>query len=69
MPLDPNGSRPESFAPGGLAFEQQNFTAKEVEHSGPKPNDWRPKKKIGRPDQRKLDQAYRDNYEKAFGHT
>lgn len=67
MPIDPNGSRPETFAPGGLEFEQQNFTSREVEPSGPKANDWRPKKKIGLPDQRKICQAYREGWDRIFG--
>ena len=67
MPIDPNGSKPEVMNPGGGEFIAQNYTAREIEHLPGKPNNWRPKKKVGLPDDASLREAYRAGWDRIFG--
>jgi hypothetical protein len=49
-------------------WKAENFTSKEWDEKGGRDGCGGPKKKVGLPDQRKIAQAFRDNYEKTFGH-
>jgi hypothetical protein len=68
MVIEKHGSKPEeiNFGEGATRYVAQQFTSREVEHTPD--GKWRPKTKSALRDEGANNQAYRDNYSKAFGH-